>query len=82
MSKLDELSRVHAPWTAQQVVSLHYYQNSRTVHPFTCPNHDDHPFIGGDERVLIPTVRGWICRFCDYTQDWAHCEMIEFLRAR
>lgn len=44
------------------------------MHPFTCANRGDgrHPPIGEDHGILIPTVRGWICQFCDYTQDWAH----------
>lgn len=40
-------------------------------HPYTCPNRSDHPVLAGDRGVLVPTVRGWICPFCDYTQDWA-----------
>ena len=42
------------------------------MHPFTCGNRSDHPVVAGDKGVLVPTVRGWICPFCDYTQDWAH----------
>lgn len=68
-----------------EVVRLHQYQfgpwghplDPRAhlpprMHPFTCPNRHDHPEIGGDNGILIPTVRGWICQFCDYTQNWAH----------
>lgn len=42
------------------------------AHPFTCPNRGDHPHMAGDKGVLVPTVRGWICPFCNYTQNWAH----------
>lgn len=42
------------------------------MHPYTCPHRHDHPELSGDKGILIPTVRGWICPFCDYTQDWAH----------
>ncbi len=42
------------------------------MHPFTCANRSNHPFVAGDYGVLVPTVRGWICPFCDYTQNWAH----------
>lgn len=42
------------------------------MHPFTCPHRHDHPMLAGDNGVLVPTVRGWICPFCNYTQDWAH----------
>jgi hypothetical protein len=41
-------------------------------HPYTCENRHDHPEVAGDKGILVPTVRGWICPFCDYTQDWAH----------
>lgn len=42
------------------------------MHPFTCGNRGNHPVLAGDKGILVPTVRGWICPFCDYTQDWAH----------
>lgn len=42
------------------------------MHPFTCPNRGNHPEMAGDQGILVPTVRGWICPFCTYTQDWAH----------
>lgn len=43
-------------------------------HPYTCGNRNkgEHPMVAGDYGVLIPTIYGWICPFCDYTQDWAH----------
>jgi hypothetical protein len=44
----------------------------RGGHPFTCANRADHPVVAGDKGVLVPTVRGWICPFCDYTQSWAY----------
>lgn len=38
-------------------------------HPYTCANRDTgHLNFGGDTGMLIPTVRGWICPCCDYTQ--------------
>lgn len=42
------------------------------MHPYTCGNRHDHPDMAGDRGVLVPTVRGWICPFCDYKQNWAH----------
>ena len=44
------------------------------MHPFTCPARGDgrHFDNGSDLGALIPTVRGWICQSCDYTQGWAH----------
>lgn len=71
-------------FTSEEVAKLWQYQfgpwkspfdNSnlpQRMHPFTCGNRDDHPVVAGDKGVLVPTVRGWICPFCDYTQDWAH----------
>lgn len=44
------------------------------MHPFTCGNRDDgkHFQNGSDVGILVPTVRGWICPCCNYTQNWAH----------
>lgn len=39
-------------------------------HPYTCANRGDHPDLAGDKGILVPTVRGWICPFCDYTQEF------------
>jgi hypothetical protein len=63
-------------WTPTQVANLHAWQRSPMSHPFTCPNRSDHPDVDNDSDMLIPTVRGWICQFCDYTQDWAHDFML------
>lgn len=46
------------------------------MHPYTCGNRGDHPVVAGDKGVLVPTVRGWICPFCDYTQGTAHGFML------
>lgn len=60
-------------FTPDEVVNLDAYQRQGHFHPFTCPNRDrDHRVMGGDLGALIPTVRGWICPFCDFTQNWAH----------
>lgn len=59
---------IKAPWSEQQVCALWDFQNAGYVHPFTCPHHSQ-------EGMLIPTVRGWVCQFCDYTQDWTHAQM-------
>lgn len=42
----------------------------RRGHPYTCGNREDHPVVGGDRGILVPTMRGWICPFCDYTQGY------------
>ncbi|MHC2418203.1 hypothetical protein ACVMB2_002055 [Sinorhizobium meliloti] len=61
-------------FTADEVVNLGKHQTGGQFHPFTCANRGDgnHRAAYGDLGALIATVRGWICPFCDYTQDWAH----------
>lgn len=65
-------------FTPKQVASLWEFQQSGYFHPFTCPDRGDgrHFENGIDLGGLIPTVRGWICQCCDYTQDWAHEGML------
>lgn len=64
------------PWAEELVRTLNATQRSRRVHPYTCENRGDgnHPFEPeyGDTGVLRATENGWICPYCDYTQDWAH----------
>ncbi|WP_028164139.1 hypothetical protein [Bradyrhizobium elkanii] len=66
-------------FTPDEVVNLDFYQRHGNFHPFTCPNRNDgnHRIVGGDLGALFPTVRGWICPFCDYTQQWAHGFMLK-----
>lgn len=61
-------------FTPDEVVNLDKYQREGRFHGFTCGNRGDsnHRVVGGDKGLLIPTVQGWVCQFCDYTQDWAH----------
>lgn len=61
-------------FTPDEVVALANNQTARRFHPFTCANRGDgnHRDVFGDLGALVPTVRGWICPFCDYRQDWAH----------
>lgn len=66
------MTKIIAPFTPAQVTALQFYQDEAPFHPFTCGNRDDHPELHGDKGVLVPTVRGWVCQFCDYTQNWAH----------
>jgi hypothetical protein len=63
---------VKAPWTMDQVRLLWKYQMAGHFHPYTCGHREDHPEIGSDKGMLVPTRKGWICPMCDYTQDWAH----------
>lgn len=62
------------PFTPDQVAALDKYQREGRFHPFTCENRNDGKHRPNDIDLggLIPTVRGWICQYCDYTQDWAH----------
>lgn len=71
-------TKIVAPWTKLEVEGLWQFQSSGLVHEFTCPNRDDacHPLSGG-LSMLVPTVRGWICAFCDYQQDWALYAMMD-----
>lgn len=61
-------------FTPDEVVALERYQRTGEMHPFTCSNRGDgnHRDTGVDLGALVPTVRGWICPYCDYTQSWAH----------
>lgn len=68
--------RVFAPFSVEQVESLLNYQSCDYFHPFTCKYHDDGKHF--DDAVLWPTVRGWICPCCDFTQNWAHTGMADF----
>ncbi|HMJ83791.1 MAG TPA: hypothetical protein VK504_11520 [Vicinamibacterales bacterium] len=61
---------VHAPFTPHQVRALNAWQQLGHVQPFTCDN-------DGCRADLVATVRGWICPFDDYTQDWAHSFMAD-----
>jgi len=73
------VSQIKAPFTPDQVVNLARFQTVRQRHPFTCLNRGDgnHRVAYGDLGALVPTVRGWVCPFCDYAQDWAHSFMAE-----
>lgn len=64
------MSKVLAPWTAEQVAALNRWQNCDWVHPFTCGSEVRDQEHGA--AVLVATPNGWICQFCTYTQDWAH----------
>ena len=66
---------IKAPWTQEQVDALNAYQRDGWMHPYTCCGPDgcrDRLGVDGDDRELVATKDGWVCRTCDYTQDWAH----------
>jgi hypothetical protein len=63
---------IKAPWTPEQVKALNEYQEGGWMHPFTCGgNNRDANHLDG-EGILVATVYGWVCPYCDYEQDWAH----------
>ena len=61
--------RIYAPFTADQVDALNLRQANEMLHPYTCEQWHGEP---DQRRNLVATTRGWICRYCDYTQNWAH----------
>jgi hypothetical protein len=71
------MSQLVAPFTPEQVEALNRFQKGRWMHPFTCGsgNRTDANHLDG-EGVLVATENGWICPYCDYTQDWAHDFML------
>jgi hypothetical protein len=61
-----------APWPQYFVDHLNAQQSSPDLHPFTCGSgrRTDSEHLDGEGR-LVATVDGWVCPYCDYTQDWA-----------
>lgn len=57
-------------FSPDQVLALERYQRSGRFHPFTCENRSDgnHRENDVDLGALVPTIRGWICPYCNYTQ--------------
>lgn len=70
------MTQIVAPFTPEQVEGLNKFQAHRHVHPFTCGgDRTDEKHLDGEGR-LVATEAGWICPYCDYTQDWAHDFMV------
>jgi hypothetical protein len=72
-------TQITAPFTPEQVAALNRWQERGDVHPFTCGNsqcRSSHP-----NDALVATPNGWMCRHCDYTQQWAHGFMAKHLEA-
>lgn len=61
-----------APWTAEQVAELIRWQSAGYVHEFTCSSQTHQHSV-----ALTPSVDGWICETCGYTQDWAYTYMVD-----
>jgi hypothetical protein len=70
-------TRIFAPWTDDQVVVLNGWQESPTVHPFTCGGsvHEQHRV----RPSLVAVNDGWMCPdpACNYRQNWAHSFMAD-----
>jgi hypothetical protein len=65
------MARLDAPWAPEVVQLLADHQADVRYHPYTCPRRGDGKHARGD-GYLAPTVNGWICHLCDYTQRWCH----------
>lgn len=66
-----EFGIIRAPWTQKQVDDLNQMQQSGTVHPYTCGGErTDKDHIDG-QGILVATVNGWVCPYCDYKQNWS-----------
>lgn len=74
MARKNRASETAQVFTPDQVVQLAKAQTNGMFHPYTCGNRDTetHRIAYGDLGALIPTVRGWICPFCDYRQTLTH----------
>lgn len=60
-------SKIHPPWTDEQVAALNRYQHAGRMHPFTGERHAD-----GGECILIATRDGWTkCDGGPVIQRWA-----------
>lgn len=69
---------IKAPFSAEQIAALNDYQywNSK---PLTCKNGHKHPpmYALGAQGMMVATQRGFICPYCDHTQDWADGSMMK-----
>lgn len=67
------------PWKPEEVEALNLYQQAGVFHPFTCANRTDgnHVQREGDLGLLVATEDGWVCKDCEYTQEWAHAFMLD-----
>lgn len=64
---LDEARRLRD--SDERVSALNAHQCDRRFHPYTCPG--DYPECA-DQRELVATRDGWVCKCGKYRQQWAH----------
>lgn len=68
---------IEAPFTPAQVQTLNEYQfgvsDHGPGHPFLCGRNDKghHGTIDGNRGLLIATLSGWRCLYCDHNQSEA-----------
>jgi len=68
---------VKAPWTPEQVAALNEFQTAENGHPFTCGGNRTDKYHLDGQGVLVATVYGWVCPYCDYEQDFAYDMMFK-----
>jgi hypothetical protein len=56
-------------WDPQTIESLNKHQLNPRFHPYTCP---EQYLECKDQRELVATQNGWICKCGKYTQNWRH----------
>jgi hypothetical protein len=59
------MTRIEAPWSAEQVAGLTAFQKCGWVHEFTCAKGHE------GSRILVANQSGWTCPTCGYRQSWA-----------
>lgn len=59
---------ISAPFTGEQVQSMNGFQTRSMMHPMTCRADDCRVTYGAGP--MTATTLGWMCRHCDYRQDW------------
>lgn len=68
-----QMTKIKTLWTQEHVDKLNEYQKSGQFHPYTCGsgNRTDEHHLDG-QGILVATLDGWKCPYCDYTQTWSH----------
>ncbi len=78
---MEQINKIKAPFSKEQVEKLNEYQGKGEFHPFTCCSDDaggtDCERRNGKEGKLIATEEGWVCPCGKYSQKWAHKFMSE-----
>jgi hypothetical protein len=59
---------LYAPFNGQQVQSMNGFQVRSGMHPMTCREDDCRSATRA--APMTATTLGWMCRDCDYRQDW------------